>query len=220
MKKQFRNMAMASALAFSAYAACAQNLVANPSNELPLVGGEIPGWTEVVGSNWTQRSSDPAPFDGSFYFFAGDGANATLRQTVSLAPFAAQLAAKQVGFLFTGYVRSFDQSPPDSATINVRLLDGGGTPLVTYTTGALTSTADWQRVVINIPFDFSLISSARNVQIDLVSTRNNGANNDGYFDALSLVAVPVPEPASALLMLMGAGLLTLLGATPKQQRKE
>jgi PEP-CTERM motif len=210
MNSKIRKFAAVTLLAFSALGANAQNLIVNPSNELPLVGGEIPGWTEFIGGNWTQRSSDPAPFDGSYYFFAGDGADATLRQTVSLAPFAAQLAAKQIGFLFTGYIRSFDQSPPDSATINVRLLDGGGTPLVTYTTGALTSTANWQRVAINIPFNFSFISAARNVQIDLVSTRNNGSNNDGYFDALSLVAVPVPEPTTGALFALGVCALGLV----------
>ena len=29
------------------------NLLANPGAELPLVGGEIPGWTETVGTSWT-----------------------------------------------------------------------------------------------------------------------------------------------------------------------
>ena len=60
-------------------------LITNGSNEDALVGGEIPGWTEVVGTNWTQRGSSPPPFDGNFYFFAGNGATAELAQLIDVS---------------------------------------------------------------------------------------------------------------------------------------
>ena len=31
------------------------NLILNPGNEAPLVGGEITGWQEIIGSDWKQR---------------------------------------------------------------------------------------------------------------------------------------------------------------------
>lgn len=29
-----------------------QNLILNPSAELPMINGEIPNWTETIGSSW------------------------------------------------------------------------------------------------------------------------------------------------------------------------
>ena len=52
------------------------NLILNPSCEDVLVGGEIPYWTEVLSTSWSQRAANPSPHDGSAYFFAGTEANA------------------------------------------------------------------------------------------------------------------------------------------------
>lgn len=47
-----KTLVMSAALLLAApLGAAAQNLVSNPGNELPLVSGEIQGWTEIVGAN-------------------------------------------------------------------------------------------------------------------------------------------------------------------------
>ncbi len=56
------------------------NLIVNPSNEQPIVGGNIPGWTKVSGSSWTRSNAFP-PFHGSYFFVTGNSNNAELAQT-------------------------------------------------------------------------------------------------------------------------------------------
>lgn len=183
--------------------ATAQNLVTNPGNELPLVGGQIQGWTEVVGANWTQRLSGPDPFEGIAYFFAGTGAAATLRQDVDVSSFAGQIDAGLLAFDFSGRVRSFDQAPADASQIVVSLLNGDGTVLASFDSGLQTGTAAWTEIATTL----AAPAGTRFVRIDLVSVRNAGTNNDGYFDAINLVAAPVPEPSTIALGGMGALLL-------------
>lgn len=192
--------------------ATAQNLVSNPGNELALAGDQIQGWTEVVGTNWTQRFSGPDPFEGNAYFFAGAGASATLRQDVDVTSFAGQIDAGALAFDFSGHVRSFDQNPPDSATIVVSLLNGDAAVLASFNSGPQTGTSAWTEIATTL----AAPAGTRTVRIDLVSLRNSGTNNDGYFDAISLVAVPVPEPST--LALGGLGAL-LMAARVRRKRR-
>jgi hypothetical protein len=199
-----KTLVMSAALLLAApLGVAAQNLVSNPGNELPLVSGEIQGWTEIVGANWTQRFSGPAPFEGIAYFFAGAGATATLRQDVDVLSFAGQIDAGLMAFDFSGRVRSFDQNPPDSATIVVSLLSGGAAVLASFDSGPQTGTSTWTEIATTLAAPVG----TRTVRIDLVSLRNAGTNNDGYFDAISLVAAPVPEPSTIALGGLGALLL-------------
>lgn len=183
--------------------AAAANLLVNPGNEETLVAGEIPGWTEVVGTNWQQRSSNPTPYEGSFYFFAGAGANATLRQTVDLSAFAAAIDGGTLALQFEGQVRSFDQNPVDTAAIRLTLRDAASVVLASFDSGPVASPDAWSLVAARLPVP----AGSRSIDVDLVSTRAFGTNNDGYFDALSLVAVPVPEPHEWGMLLAGLGIL-------------
>lgn len=198
---------MKRALAAIATAICVStahaNLIANPGNESALVAGEIPGWTEIVGGAWTQRFANPLAYEGEAYFFAGAVANATLRQIVDVSSFAASIDASALQFNFSGRVRSFDQANPDSSRIVLTYLDGDSGVLATFDTGEIKNTAAWQLVEDNRIAPVL----TRTIQIDLVSKRYNGSNNDGYFDAMSLVAAPVPEPAAYLLMGLGLALV-------------
>ena len=202
--------------AIPAVAAMSPNLIANPGNEAALVGGEIPGWTEIAGSTWTQRSESPDPFEGHYYFFAGANASAVLRQTIDLGDFGTQIDAGLLGLDFSGRVRSFAQSPTDTATITLRFLDASASTLNTFTSGAIANTAQWQLV------SSALVAPAlaRSVQVDLVSTRNGGANNDGYFDDLHLTTVSmVPEPASSALLLAGLAATVALARRRRSTRE-
>jgi len=197
--QSIRFLLPALALATAATGAQAQNLIQNPGNELSLNNGEIVGWTEVQGTQWGQRSANPLPQEGSFYFFAGAGAEARLRQDVDVSAWSAAIDAGGLAFDFSGWARSFAQSPVDTSTFVITLLDAGAVPVLAYDSGALDNTLAWQEVQTRLLAP----AGTRSVRIDLLSTRHAGSNNDGYFDNLSLVAVPVPEPASALLMALG-----------------
>jgi hypothetical protein len=183
------------------------NLLINGGNEAALVAREIPGWTEVVGTNWTQRSAGPTAFEGTFYFFAGVGLDATLRQVVDVATYASGIDASLQKFDFSARLRTFAQNPSDTARVILRFLAADQSTLDTFDSGEIVNTSAWQAV------SHSTIAPTltRFVQVDLVSHRNNGANNDGYFDALDLETStlsinPVPEPTSIVLVSMGLAL--------------
>jgi PEP-CTERM motif len=202
----------ASAAMLPAWGALSPNLITNPGNEAALVAGEITGWQEVQGSNWTQRGGSPAAFEGSFYFFAGAGAQAILRQTVDVGALSAQIDAGLLQFDFSGRVRSFEQNPADSAAITLRFLDGASGELQTFSSGAIRNTSAWQLVSTTVLAP----ANTRSVEINLTATRNAGTNNDGYFDDLHLSAVTaVPEPATYAMLLAG---LAVTGAFVRRRQ--
>jgi len=193
--------------------AAAANLIVNPSNEEDLVGGEIPGWTEVVGSNWRKRTNNPPPFDGQAYFFAGPGSEAELAQVVDVSAFAASIDSGIQEFAFEGYVRTFPQSPSDLARIILEYRDLGDSILESFDSGEIANTTAWQLVA-----DTRIAPVAtRSINIRLISRRRAGTNNDGYFDALSLTPrAAIPEPSS--FAMLSVGVIGLLGIQCRRRR--
>ncbi len=172
-------------------AAPSPNLILNPGNEDPLVGGNIPHWIEAVATTWTQRGANPPPHSGAYYFFPGAAANAELRQDVDVSAYASAIDAGWQSFAFTGFVRSFNQSPTDSSRVIVEYRDAANTAVLSsYDTGEIRNVATWQQVT-----DTRLApTGARFVRVRLISKRYNGSNLDGYYDTLSLIALDVIYP--------------------------
>jgi hypothetical protein len=160
----------------------AQNLLSNPDAEDPLVSGEIPDWTEVDGTDWQYRDSNPTAQSGQNYFFAGVSSSAELRQDVDVSAQASDIDTGDLQFTFTGYVRSFGQSSPDEAQVILEYRDGSGTVLDTYDSGATTNTSSW----LLLSDERTAPVGTRVIRVRLITDRNNGSNNDGYFDNLSL----------------------------------
>jgi len=165
-----------------------QNLILNPSNDEPLVNGEIPNWQEVVGTNWTQRCADPTAYEGTCYFYAEAGSVGKLEQTVDLTSYANHIDNGVQDFYFSGYVRSWSQQPADESQIELHFLSEAGDELSADTLGPYAEINSWllAEATMNAPV------GARSIRITLHSIRHSGTNNDGYFDALSLVANEVP----------------------------
>ncbi len=161
-----------------------QNLIANPGCEDTLVSGEIPYWTEILGSNWTQRSSNPFPFEGGAYFFPGVASVAELQQEVDVSNYSSFIDAGVQQFIFEGYVRSYNQSPADETQIILEYLDSAkSVKLDSIDLGKHSNTSDWKLIS-----DSTIApTNTRYIRIRLISTRHAGSNNDGYYDALSLI---------------------------------
>lgn len=158
-------------------------LLVNGSCEEPLQDGNIPFWTEVVGSNWTQRSANPSPQEGLYYFFPGVAVNAELAQDVDVTDLWYYIDGGSQEFEFSGYVRSYPQSPVDRTLIVLEYLNADKTVVLSsYDSGIHTNTSEW------LLLSDTRIAPAgtRFIRIRLISTRTNGSNNDGYYDNLSL----------------------------------
>ncbi|GAB3996965.1 hypothetical protein GCM10028807_40900 [Spirosoma daeguense] len=160
-----------------------QNLIKNPDCELPLVNKQIPYWTNVQGNRWGVRSRDPLPQSGKNYFFPWAVPEAELAQTVDVANYADLLAQNGIRFRFSGYVRSWPQRPADQSQIIIDLLDNRETVLISYDLGVYDQYSEWKLLTkLFVP-----PVQTKQIKIRLLSHRKNGANNDGYFDNLSLV---------------------------------
>jgi hypothetical protein len=175
------------------------NLIKNPSNEMALDGGNIPDWTEDVGSNWIQRGSDPDPYDGNYYFCADAVSPAGLAQVVDVSGLATTIDAGLQVFDFQGYVRTYPQYPADVSRIIVEYRDASDTVLYSFDSHDIASVGGW------LPVTDSRIAPAgtRDINVRLISTRYSGNNNDGYYDALSLETHVVPIPGAVVLGGMG-----------------
>ncbi|HUM69212.1 MAG TPA: S1C family serine protease, partial [Chloroflexota bacterium] len=165
------------------------NLIQNPGNEEPLVNGEIPYWEEAAGNNWGQNSEIPV-YDGRAYFDAGEaGQYAILSQDVDVSGFATSIDQGNQEFTFIAHMRSYPLQPfvpVDSAQVFVAFLDTDGEEINTVKSEEYFSTESWVKVddVLIAP------SGTRWIRISLVSTKYGGYDSDGYFDDLSLIALP------------------------------
>jgi hypothetical protein len=165
------------------------NLLRNPGAEEPADGDGIPGWTVVKGTGWQARSSNPKPYQGKAYFFAGEAETAELEQVVDLSLFADAIATGEQAFVFEGYVRTRRGSLPDTGRFLVDYLhESTGAVLATFDSGPVSSSNKWHRVVDlrTTPVETGWI------RIRLLASRLTGDTADVYFDALSLRAVRAP----------------------------
>ena len=185
------------------------NLIFNPGNDLALIGGEISGWEEIEGANWTQRSANPSPEDGSAYFYSGNGTNfdAELSQTIDVSAYAGLIDLEKQQFDFSGYISSYF-SGGDTSQIIIEYQDASGNVLDSYDSGAIYAPYNVDDTWDLLTDSRLSTSGTRQIEIRLLAGYQTGGNNDGYFDSLSLTTITVPEPSStALLGLGGVALL-------------
>src|SRR6185503_5365376 len=126
------------------------NLIVNSSAEPALENGEIPGWTEVQGTNWTQatiNSGDnfPEAQRGNQYFFANETAQAELRQDVDVSAYAGTIAAGTQQFELQAYLRSAPETVPDIGRVIVEYRNATNNVVIaTLDSGPISSTSTWQ----------------------------------------------------------------------------
>jgi RHS repeat-associated protein len=167
------------------------NLIANGGNESALDGsGEITGWIEVEGNHWTQTPAGGANFleprRGLNYFYAGEAAQAELRQDIDLSAFAAAIDAGTQQFIFRASVRSLVEAAPDTARVVVEYRNRTNTQtLATLDSAPISSTDGWHSTEDTRPAP----PGTGWIRVRLVAARNTGATNDAYFDDISLRAV-------------------------------
>ncbi|KAA3606902.1 MAG: T9SS C-terminal target domain-containing protein [Calditrichaeota bacterium] len=159
------------------------NLVSNAGCEDALVGGEIPNWTEISGTNWTQRNSNPSAQEGSDYFYAGaTTGTAELQQDIDVSSHSISIDAGEATFVWSSFVADFNGS--DESKIILEYRDATNTTVLdTYDSGFLHPGQTWTQVT-----DTRLAPvGTRTVRIRMQSRKDAGGNSDGYHDNLSLL---------------------------------
>ena len=183
------------------FAGQSQNLILNPSAEMPPVNGEIPFWTETIGSAWKQYddlfdfgfAANSTP-DGSFWFYAGTGNQivngqsvSELEQTIDISLDAITIDSGSKNYFFNGFVRTFEQSLNDQSNIFVQFFDANNLLLNFFNFGPFSDATAWN----NINGTALAPISARKIKIKLHSILRNGLSNDGIYDNLYLGSVPL-----------------------------
>lgn len=197
-----RKLLLALALCYSAFALNAQNLLINGGAE---AGTAATGWTTVAGGtacatgfngNWTVQGNQngfPAARTGNYYFVAGCSSTQTeIYQNVDVSGSAIPIDNGTYQMTFSGWTRSYLQSPADEAEIVVEFRSGANAVLSSYSTGTTTNTAGWVRY-IHTRF---LPVNTRSVRVRLLGRTNAGPFQDAYFDDIALVSGANPLPVA------------------------
>ena len=167
------------------------NLVQNPGNEEPLVNGEIPYWEEVSGINWGRNAEVPV-YEGNAYFDAGEaGEYAELRQIIDVSGYTMSIDDGQQKFVIEVHMRSYPLQlfvPVDGAQLSIGFYDADNEPLDYVISEQYFVTDRWAEYINTLLAP----RGTRKISIHLVSHKYGGYDSDGYFDGLSLVALP-PE---------------------------
>jgi uncharacterized protein DUF642/PEP-CTERM motif-containing protein len=187
------------------------NLVSNGSFESPAVpiGGftnfasgsvAIPGWTvggaaggvSIVNGAFTQGCCTFAAQDGSQWLdLTGAGVNAVegVKQDVSTIP-----GMRYVLSFWVGNVFDANGIFGTTSSVNVRTLGVGATSFGVFTNASTTPGVQvWQHFTVT----FTAVSST--TTLDFVNADPSGDNSNG----LDGVSLNVPEPGTALLLVIG-----------------
>ncbi|HEV8292420.1 MAG TPA: right-handed parallel beta-helix repeat-containing protein, partial [Tepidisphaeraceae bacterium] len=162
-----------------------QGLASDVGNLLVNGGFEsgITGWS--VSPSGSTKSSSPAAFEGTSYFFAGTVPAVSAEQTIDLvaAGFStAQLDSQDLVAIFGGRVRSLAETLRDRGQIVLSFLTGVG-GLISQRTVAATNTSDrWELIGDHLP----LPVGTRQIRYRFEATMATGANNDSYLDGAFL----------------------------------
>ncbi len=167
----------------------AQNLVLNSSAESFNTSTMVPdNWT-VVSGVWASHDA-PGYVDtvhsGQYMFIESGGDQVgMLQQDVDVSAFTSTIDSGNKKFLFSAWEQSYNQQPEDAGIIVVQCLNAAKTQILSsWTSDTLTTVLVWAQTLHN----FRVPVGTRYVRIQLISYRNNGSDNDGYFDDISLTS--------------------------------
>ena len=175
------------------------NLVVNGNAEagpgLPTIA-PVPGWTTTghftavnYGYDDYPAVNAPGPTARGTRFFSG-GTNDSLSsatQTIDVSSLASTVDAGRARYAFSAYIGGF-AGQRDYATVSATFLNASNARLSAVMLGPVTNvgrnnmTGVWARGAAG-----QVPKGTRTIRVKAVSTRFEGASNDGYTDNISLV---------------------------------
>lgn len=187
------------------------NLVQNGSAELPPVDSTPLGWKNISG-HWKSVEGDSIHHDyawaeeGKRHFFEGQDTGGVLEQTIDVKDYATSIDGNKQQALFSGFVQVFPQDPPDQTQILLGCYaTAGAKPLYVFNSDTLSSESKWTHVVDS----FMIPPSTRLIKVTLIAHRRNGADDDGYFDDITLTTRGT-GPALATWIIIAAAAIAIL----------
>ncbi len=152
-------------------------LLKNPSCEEPGSARNIPGWVNGAGDWWPNPDVHQ---EGSFMFHSGVNPYGELFQIVDLEKYLQGIRNERSQLEFECYYASFNLRDTLEAVVEIR--DATTKVIYSFGTGERNAPRGWHRYSEIVPIP----PTARSVAVRLLSRRNEGKSNDGWFDNLSL----------------------------------
>lgn len=153
------------------------------------------GWTttgeftavQYGASGGFPDKTSPGPADrGKNLFEGGNAANSTATQTISLAPYAADIQAGTVHYEFAGWLGGYSNQD-DNAIATVSFVDAAGASLGQATIGSVTAAQRQDVTGLLARTQSGLVpKGATNAVVTITITRVAGEYNDGSVDNLTL----------------------------------
>ena len=160
-------------------------LIKNPGCEESRTDGKIGSWNVKQGS-WARGTKDVQPLEGSAFFWPGEVPDAELSQDIDVKQLAGNIDKNVQLFVFSAYVRTWDQAPPDTCRVVVAFLGKDRSAVLEQIdSGAVASVDRWK------PLEWVKRAPAQTrwIRVRLISHRQSGGANDAVYDGLSLKAL-------------------------------
>jgi len=159
--------------------------VVNPGAE----AGDISGWVVEEGEWAVKSGSDPVPHEGQYQFFAGQSPSSVAHQDIDISEWRRTIDAGTLSAHLEVQFR--DWAGDDAGYLGLVALDASGQELASVFEGPFLD-EDWRRHRAHL----ALPAGTSVVRVRLGSVRNQGSDNDGYFDGVSLCLDEVPPPTA------------------------
>jgi hypothetical protein len=150
-------------------------------------------------------ATDPGPANRGNNFFAGgsSSASSTMTQTLDVSNAAAAIVSFNLSAYLGGYY-----TQDDNSVFSVLFLNSGDSQIGSAVIGPVTESDRGGVTALLLRDTAGIVPvGTRELEFELVATRYQGANNDGYADNLSFVATQavgaVPELSTWAMMILG-----------------
>ena len=166
----------------------AQNLIINGSAETFDTTTLVPQNWDIVSGNWISKNDSGltvAAYDSIHVFYEGNSPMGILQQDVNVGGYSAIIDASSQNFLFATWVQSRAETVPvDQAAVIVQCMDTTKTHVLSSwhsdTTGSVGTWTELSKSISAPP-------GTRYIRVQLIAIRNQGPDNDAYFDYVNLI---------------------------------
>jgi hypothetical protein len=142
-------------------------------------------WGKTGGGDLSPTSPGPKNRGANYFYGGPESAVSTGTQLISVA--AGGVSSGKVHWRLAGWLGGFS-SQDDHAVLDVTFENAKGKALATYGIGPVTEAQRGGVSKLILRFRSGIVPAAtRDLKVELIMTRDDGSDNDGLADSLSLV---------------------------------